>query len=67
MYLSNGLLAIGMAILFRSMYALLFSIPYSISYLFIIYFEEKDLLKKYGKEYQEYKKNVPYRIIPGVL
>ena len=67
LYLSNGLLAIGMAILFRSMYALLFSIPYSISYLFIIYFEEKDLLKKYGREYQEYKKNVPYRIIPRVF
>ena len=67
LYMSNGLLAIGMAVLLKSMYALIFSIPYSLSYLLIIYFEEKDLMKKYGKEYQEYMKKVPYRIIPKVF
>jgi protein-S-isoprenylcysteine O-methyltransferase Ste14 len=67
LYMSNGLLAIGMAILLKSMYALLFSIPYSLSYLLITYFEERDLLKKYGKDYQEYKKRVPYRIIPRIF
>ena len=34
---------------------------------FIIYFEEKDLMKKYGNEYREYMKKVPYRIIPKVF
>jgi protein-S-isoprenylcysteine O-methyltransferase Ste14 len=63
-YLSNGLLAVGMAIFFRSIYALLFSIPYFLFFLPIIYFEERDLLQKYGKEYQEYKKKVPWRMIP---
>ncbi len=66
LYMSNGLLAIGMAVLLKSMYALIFSIPYSLSYLLIIYFEEKDLMKKYGKEYQEYMKKVPYRIFPKI-
>jgi protein-S-isoprenylcysteine O-methyltransferase Ste14 len=65
--MSNGLLAIGMAIFLRSMNALLFSIPYSLSYLLIIYFEEKDLLEKYGREYQDYKMKVPYRIIPKII
>jgi protein-S-isoprenylcysteine O-methyltransferase Ste14 len=67
LYMSNGLLAIGMAIFLRSMNALLFSIPYSLSYLLIIYFEEKDLLEKYGREYQDYKMKVPYRIIPKII
>ncbi len=67
LYMSNGLLAIGMAILLKSMYALLFSIPYSLSYLLIIYFEEKDLMKKYGREYQSYKMKVPWRIIPKLF
>jgi protein-S-isoprenylcysteine O-methyltransferase Ste14 len=67
LYMSNGLLAVGMAVLLKSMYALIFSIPYSLSYLLIIYFEEKDLMKKYGNEYQEYMKKVPYRIIPRLF
>ncbi len=67
LYLSNGLLAMGMAILFRSLYAFLFSIPYFLSYLLIIRLEEKDLLEKYGKEYQEYRKKVPWRMIPKLL
>jgi protein-S-isoprenylcysteine O-methyltransferase Ste14 len=64
LYMSNCLLAVGMAIPFKSLYALLFSIPYVLSYMLIIYFEEEDLLAKYGEEYEEYKKKVPWRIIP---
>jgi len=40
------------------------SIPYFLSYMLIIYFEEEDLLAEYGEEYEEYKKRVPWRIIP---
>lgn len=54
LYMSNGILALGMDILFKSMYAFLFSIPYILFYLPIIHFEEKDLLKKYGEEYKKY-------------
>ena len=64
LYMSNCLLAVSMAILFKSLYALLVSIPYVLSYMLIIYFEEEDLLAKYGEEYEEYKKKVPWRIIP---
>jgi len=47
--------------------ALLFSLPYFLSFLPIIHFEEKDLLEKYGEEYQEYRKKVPYRLIPKII
>ena len=67
LYLSNGLLAIGMAVLFKSLYALIFSIPYTLLYLPIIYFEEKDLLEKYREEYEEYKRKVPWRMIPKIF
>lgn len=66
-YLSNGLLAAGMAVLFKSMYALLFLIPYFLFYLPIIHFEEEDLLEKYREEYKEYKRKVPWRIIPKLF
>ena len=67
LYLSNGFLALGLAILFKSWYAFLFSIVYMLLFLLIIHFEEKDLLKKYGKEYEKYKKKVKYKIIPWVI
>jgi len=56
LYISNGLLAIGMAVLFRSIYAILFSIPYTLLFIPIILFEEKNLLDVYGDEYKKYRK-----------
>ena len=67
LYLSNGLFAIGLALLFDSLYAFLFSILYTLLYLPIIYLEEKDLLRKYGKEYEEYRKKVRWVLIPGIF
>ena len=67
LYMSNGLLALGMAVILKSLFALLFSIPYSLSYLLIIFFEEKDLVEKYGVEYKEYKKKVPRWLIPKLF
>lgn len=67
LYLSNGLLAVGLAIFFRSWYAFLFSIFYMFLFLPIIYFEEKDLLKKYGKEYIKYKKKIKWKMIPWII
>lgn len=42
-------------------------IPYFLSFLLIIHFEEKNLIEKYGKEYLEYKRKVPWRMIPGLF
>ena len=64
LYLSNVFLAIGMAVLFKSGYALLFSLVYFLFFWPIIYFEERDLLKKYGEEYKKYQKNTKWRMIP---
>ncbi|MDP8238057.1 MAG: isoprenylcysteine carboxylmethyltransferase family protein [Candidatus Hatepunaea meridiana] len=58
LYLGNFIFAAGMAILFRSMYAFLFSILYGILYLLIIHFEERDLFAKYGEEYAKYRRDV---------
>ncbi len=67
LYMSNGLLAIGMAILLSSLYALLFSIIYFFLFLPIIYLEEKNLVKEYGKKYLDYKRKVPWMMIPKLF
>jgi protein-S-isoprenylcysteine O-methyltransferase Ste14 len=64
LYFSNVFLAIGMAVLFKSGYVLLFSLVYSLFFWPIIYLEERDLLKKYGEEYKKYQKNTKWRMIP---
>ena len=67
LYMSNGLLAMGLAILFDAMYAFVFSVCYFLLFLPIIYYEERDLVQKYGEEYLKYKKKVPWRMIPWVI
>ena len=67
LYISNSLLAIGFAVTFKSLYALLFSIVYFFLWLPLIYLEEKDLQQKYGKEYEEYKIKTPWRMIPKIF
>ena len=66
-YLGNSLLIIGLAIFFYSKTALIFSILYFISYSPLIILEEKILLEEYRKEYQEYKRNTPYILIPKIF
>ncbi|HEC34500.1 MAG TPA: DUF1295 domain-containing protein [Chloroflexi bacterium] len=67
MYLSNILLALGWALLFRGIHALLCVPIWILCYGVLIFFEEKGLEEEYGEEYQEYRRKVPWRIVPRLF
>ncbi|HHD92582.1 MAG TPA: isoprenylcysteine carboxylmethyltransferase family protein [Candidatus Portnoybacteria bacterium] len=67
LYLSNGLFSLGLSLLANSLYAFLFSILYSFLYLPIIFFEEKNLLEKYKDDYEKYKRETPWKLIPKII
>ncbi len=64
MYLSNILLAIGSALLFRGIHALLCVPIWTLCYVILIFFEEKGLAEEHGEEYREYRKKVRCRLVP---
>ncbi len=66
-YLSVVLFATGWAIGFRAAYALLFVPALAVSYVAIIFIEERGLRAVYGDAYREYMEKVPWRLIPGVF
>ncbi len=67
LYIGNLLFAVGWALIFKAVFALLFTPVQVIGYLAIIFFEEKELEKEYGEEYREYKKKTPGRLIPNIF
>jgi protein-S-isoprenylcysteine O-methyltransferase Ste14 len=66
LYLSNILMALGMALLADSRYALFFSIYYAAGFVLIIHFEERELIDRCGETYRHYRRKVPQRLIPKV-
>ena len=66
LYSSNCMMIIGCALIFDSIYGLLFAIIYSLFFCHIIFYEEKNLLKQYGREFDEYMTKVPWRLLPKV-
>ena len=58
-YLEHPFWALGLGLLFGSPFLLWFSLYMFISFSITAYFEEQELLLRYGKEYLEYKKKVP--------
>jgi protein-S-isoprenylcysteine O-methyltransferase Ste14 len=66
-YLSNVLLAVGWALLFRGIHALLCVPLWAFGFILLIFFEEKELEDEYGEAYREYEKKVPWRLIPRVF
>lgn len=59
MYSGIILLSLGSVFFSYSLYILIYSLVLVVSYLFVIKAEEKELLKRFGKEYYLYSKKVP--------
>ena len=66
-YTSLLVIGFGLALFFYSLAALLIAIIAIPIMIWSIIDEEKLLIKQYGKEYKEYMKKVPWRIIPKIF
>ena len=66
-YTSLLVIGFGLSLFFYSMAALLIAIIAVPIMIWSIVDEEKFLIKQYGKEYEEYMKKVPWRLIPKIL
>ena len=66
-YTSLLILGFGLALFFYSLAALLIAILAIPIMIWSIIDEEKLLIKQYGKEYKDYMKKVPWRIIPKIF
>jgi len=64
-YLGTFLFSIGISLIFSSLYGFLIMLGVFLCYLYRIKNEENMLLKKFGDEYQEYKKKTK-KIIPFI-
>jgi len=66
-YTSLLIVGFGLSLFFWSLAALLIAIIAIPIMIWSIVDEEKLLIKQYGKEYEEYMKKVPWRIIPKIF
>ena len=66
-YTSLLIIGFGLSMFFYSMAALLIAIIALPIMILSIVDEEKLLIKQYGKEYEEYMKKVPWRLIPKIF
>lgn len=58
-YVEHPLWALGLALVFGYFSFLWFFVYLLIGFSLVAYFEEQELIKRYGKEYLEYRKKVP--------
>lgn len=66
-YASLLIIGVGLALFFYSLLALIIAIiAFPIMAISVID-EEKKLLERYGKDYEEYMKRVRWRLIPGIF
>ena len=66
-YTSLLIIGFGLALFFYSLAALLIAIIAVPIMIWSIVDEEKILIKQYGKDYKDYMKKVPWRIIPKIF
>jgi protein-S-isoprenylcysteine O-methyltransferase Ste14 len=66
-YTSLLVIGFGLSLFFYSLAALLVAIIAIPIMIWSIIDEEKLLIKQYGKEYKDYMKKVPWRIIPKIF
>ncbi|MFB0561070.1 MAG: isoprenylcysteine carboxylmethyltransferase family protein [Candidatus Lokiarchaeia archaeon] len=64
-YLGGLLSHVGISFLLSAWYSLIFTIVMVVLIYIISWKEEKELIKEFGKEYEDYKKKVPM-LIPGL-
>lgn len=64
-YLGRGATTIGLGILANNLLAIIIAFIHFLMFLSLIPSEEKDLIRRFGKEYIDYKKRVP-AIIPRI-
>ncbi len=67
LYMSNILMALGMALICDSRYGLYFCIYYFVGFCLMVHFEEKGLVEDYGESYRKYRRKVPWRMFPFVF
>ena len=57
-------LSLGLGLVFRAVYALVYLLIAAVFFGLITLIEEKDLIRDYGEEYNEYRKKIRWRLIP---
>ncbi len=66
MYAGAMILGAGGLLIHPHMGQLVFTLLIGFTFILFIPIEERMLIKKRGDEYKEYKKQVPYRLFPGI-
>jgi len=66
-YTSLLIVGVGLAFFFHSMAALLIAVIAIPIMIWSIIDEERLLIKQYGKDYEDYMKKIPWRIIPKIF
>ncbi len=66
-YLGTIMMQLGMAFASRSYLPIFFAVLMAVFWVLVALKEERLLCKQFGKEYDEYKKEVRWRFIPGLF
>ena len=66
-YLGLILMYFGVALLFHNILANIAAVILSFLQILTAFAEERFLIKKFGEEYEEYMRRVPWRFIPKVF